>query len=223
VTFTPDNPRPTEPEAVGGRLQIAAINVLNYFNTIDTGTPICGPAANQDCRGADSASEFDRQRNKIISAILGLDADVIGLMEIENNTSASVQDLVDGLNAASAPGTYAFIDTGTIGTDAIKVAMLYRPATVTPVGAYAILDSTVDPNFIDTLNRPVLAQTFEENLTGERFTVAVNHLKSKGSACAGDPDLGDGQGNCNITRLNAAIAEANWLASDQQASSSSVT
>lgn len=214
VTFNSDNPRPTEPEDVGGRLHIAAINVLNYFNTIDNGTPICGPAADQDCRGADSSFEFDRQREKIVNAILGLDADVIGLMEIENNPSASVQDLVDGLNAASAPGTYAFIDTGTIGTDAIKVALLYRPATVTPVGAYAILDSTVDPTFIDTLNRPVLAQTFEENLTGERFTVAVNHLKSKGSACSGDPDTGDGQGNCNITRLNAAIAQANWLASD---------
>lgn len=214
VIFNPVNPRPTEPEDVGGRLHVAAINVLNYFNTIDNGTPICGPALNQDCRGADSATEFDRQRNKIINAILGLEADVVGLMEIENNTTASVQNLVDGLNAASAPGTYAYIDTGTIGGDAIKVALLYRPATVTPVGAYAILDSTVDPAFIDTLNRPVLAQTFEENLTGERFTVAVNHLKSKGSACAGDPDLGDGQGNCNITRLNAAIAEANWLASD---------
>lgn len=214
VTFNSTNPRPTEPEDVGGRLHVAAINVLNYFNTIDTGTPACGPAADQDCRGADSALEFNRQRDKIINAILGLDADVIGLMEIENNTIASVQDLVDGLNAASAPGTYAFIDTGTIGGDAIKVALLYRPATVTPVGVYAILDSTVDPTFIDTLNRPVLAQTFEENLTGERFTVAVNHLKSKGSACAGDPDIGDGQGNCNITRLNAAIAEATWLASD---------
>ena len=35
-----------------------------------------------------------------------------------------------------------------------------------------------------------------------RFTVAVNHFKSKGSACndVGDPDTGDGQGNCNLTR-----------------------
>ena len=41
----------------------------------------------------------------------------------------------------------------------------------------------------------------------------VNHLKSKGSACD-VPDAGDGQGNCNIARTNAAIAEAAWLASD---------
>jgi Ca2+-binding RTX toxin-like protein len=220
VSFDPDNPRPAVIDPVNGRLRVAATNVLNYFTTFDTtpgsnnGPYICGPLLNQECRGANNAFEFARQRDKIINVILGLDADVIGLMEIENNPGASVQDLVDGLNAASAPGTYAFINTGTIGTDAIKVALLYRPAKVTPVGAYAILDSTVDPTFIDTLNRPVLAQTFEENLTGERFTVAVNHLKSKGSACSGDPDIGDGQGNCNLTRLNAAIAEANWLAGD---------
>ena len=34
------------------------------------------------CRGADNQNEFDRQRGKIIPALLGLDADVIGLMEI---------------------------------------------------------------------------------------------------------------------------------------------
>ena len=62
----------------------------------------------------------------------------------------------------------------------------------------------------------MLAQTFEEIATGARFTVAVNHLKSKGSACAdiGDPDAGDGQGNCNLTRT-AAAAGARRLAGDR--------
>jgi len=48
------------------------------------------------------------------------------------------------------------------------------------------------------------------------LTVAVNHLKSKGSSCDadGDPNLGDGQGNCNMTRTSAAAALADWLASD---------
>jgi predicted extracellular nuclease len=36
--------------------------------------------------------------------------------------------------------------------------------------------------------------------TGSRFTVAANHLKSKGSACTGDADANDGQGNCSGTR-----------------------
>ena len=215
VTFNPTNPRPTAPDPVIGRVRVAAMNVLNYFTTLNQSGNVCGPS-NLECRGANTASEFTRQRNKILPAMLGLDADVIGLMELENNATAAIQDLVDGLNAATAPGTYAFINTGTIGTDAIKVGLIYRTTKVTPVGAHAILDSTDDPSFIDTLNRPVLAQTFEENQTGERFTVAVNHLKSKGSVCnaVGDPDTGDGQGNCNVTRTNAAIAEANWLAGD---------
>ena len=42
--------------------------------------------------------------------------------------------------------------------------------------------------------------------------MVVNHLKSKGSECAGDPDTGDGQGNCNLTRTEAAEALADWLA-----------
>ena len=44
----------------------------------------------------------------------------------------------------------------------------------------------------------------------------MNHLKSKGSACAdiGDPDTGDGQGNCNLTRKAAAEALVDWLATD---------
>jgi len=85
-----------------------------------------------------------------------------------------------------------------------------------PLGTYAILDSTVDPRFIDTKNRPVLTQTFQDNDTCGVFTVAVNHLKSKGSSCndVGDPDTGDGSGNCNLTRKAAAEALVDWLASD---------
>ncbi len=96
------------------------------------------------------------------------------------------------------------------------MALIYQPASVTPVGDFAILDSSVDPRFIDDKNRPVLIQTFDEVATGARMTVAVNHLKSKGSPCddVGDPGLGDGQGNCNLTRTTAAQAMADYLATD---------
>ena len=219
--FLPTNPRPVESPDVGGSLRVAAMNVLNYFTTFDTirgsgnGPDICGPLANLECRGANTDFEFQRQRTKIVEAILGLDASVVGLMEIENNDHASSEDLVNGLNAETAPGTWAYVDTGTIGTDAIKVALIYRPADVTPVGPHAILDSTVDVRFDDTRNRPALAQTFDAD--GGRFTVVVNHLKSKGSACGGAPDddlsLG-GAGNCNLTRTRAAEAMVDWLAGD---------
>ena len=216
-TFTAENPRPASPADVGGDLRVASFNVLNYFTTIDDpGFPLCGPNADQGCRGADSVAELDRQRAKIVAALAEIDADIVGLVEIENDAGASTDDLVAALNGATAPGTYAAIETGTIGGDAIKVALIYQPASVFPVGDHAVLDSSVDPRFIDDRNRPVLVQTFEEVADGARLTVAVNHLKSKGSPCAdiGDPDIGDGQGNCNQTRTAAAEAMADFLATD---------
>lgn len=209
--YTNANPRPTSPESVGGSLKVASFNVLNYFTTLDNSGPICGPLANQDCRGADDATEFTRQRDKIIAALTEIDADVVGLLEIENYPGdVPTADLVSGLSG------YDYIETGAIGSDAIRVALIYKPASVTPVGPYAILDSSVDARFIDTKNRPALAQTFIDNSTGGKFTVAVNHLKSKGSACddVGDPDTGDGAGNCNLTRKAAAEALVDWLAGD---------
>jgi predicted extracellular nuclease len=213
--YTQVNDRDAVPE-VGGDVTVATFNVLNYFLTLDDSGAICGPDLDQDCRGADTAEEFERQRAKILAALAEIDADVFGLIEMENTTGVSpLADIVDGLNDLLGADTYDYIDTGTIGTDAIKVGIIYKPANVTPVGDYAILDSSVDPRFLDDFNRPVLAQTFVDG-DGGVFTVAVNHLKSKGSDCddVGDPNTGDGQGNCNITRTQAAEALADWLATD---------
>ena len=219
ANYAIDNPRTIEPDPVGGILKVASFNVLNYFTTLDEGATrfTCGPSQDQGCRGADNATEFTRQRDKIIAALTVIDADVVGLIEIENNLyDDAVLDLIDGLNAANGAGTYDYVDTGTIGTDAIKVALIYKPASVRLVRDFAILDSSVDARFIDTKNRPVLAQSFKDKSTKGRFTVAVNHFKSKGSSCSndGDPNTGDGSGNCNLTRKAAAEALVDWLAGD---------
>ncbi len=210
------NPRTAQPDDVGGNLTVASFNVLNYFTTIDTGAWICGPSGDMECRGADTTEEFERQRAKIIAALAAIDADVVGLIEIENNEFEAVADLVAGLNDAVGAGTYGYVDTGYIGDDAIKVAFIYKTATVSLVGDYALLDESVDSRFIDSKNRPALAQTFMDNANGGVFTAVVNHLKSKGSPCddIGDPDLGDGAGNCNLTRTAAAEALVDWLATD---------
>jgi len=217
ANYTNTNVRTASPDDVGGNLKVSSFNVLNYFSTLDNSGPICGPAQDQDCRGADNETEFTRQRDKIIAALTEIDADVVGLLEIENNVNDdAVIDLVSGLNDAYGSNVYSYVDTGAIGTDAIKVALIYKPASVSLIGDYAILDSSVDVRFIDTKNRPTLAQTFMNNSTGGVFTVAVNHLKSKGSPCndVGDPDTGDGAGNCNLTRKAAAEAMVDWLAGD---------
>ena len=215
--FERTNPREPAPPDVGGTLRVASFNVLNYFTSLDLGVDDCGPSGGQECRGADSAAELERQTAKIVAALCAIDADIVGLIEIENDVGASVEALVAALGAAGC-GTYDLVDTGTTGTDAIKVALIYRPERVSLFGPAAVLDTAgfLDPNNLGTQqNRPAVAQGFTELATGEQLTVAVNHLKSKGSGCGpGDDDTTTGQGNCNVTRTLAAAAEAAWLASD---------
>ncbi len=181
ATYASAGARPTTPTIDG--LRIATLNAGNFFLTGNSGAAVCGPNQDQLCRGWDTSepTELTRQRTKLLAALRGLDADIIAVNEVENTAGVSpLADLVTDL-----PG-YAFIDTGVLGTDVIRNGLLYRTAAVTPVGAAKALDQVG--------SRPSLAQTFRDT-QGEVFTVVVNHFRSKGSPCVGDPDLGDGQGS----------------------------
>lgn len=220
--FNAANPRPGAP-AIGGNVRVAGFNALNFFTTLDGGQSDCGPQNNQSCRGADSSAELARQLEKTVTALTMLDADIIGLIELENNASDSLSTLADAMNARTGSTDYTWVDTGTIHDDVIKTGFIYRRSRMSTVGGFAILDRGTDSRFNDARNRPALAQTFALDASGAMLTVAVNHFKSKGSSCDadGDPNLGDGQGNCNITRSNAAAALADWLATDPTGSGDS--
>ncbi|MEV5826342.1 ExeM/NucH family extracellular endonuclease [Spirillospora sp. NPDC052242] len=192
--FARANPRPDEPEPVGGDVRVASFNTLNWFTTLDR-------------RGANTVAERDRQLAKLVAALRGLDADVVGLMEVENNGDTALKALVDALNAASAEAgagrTYAWTAHPYPGTDEIKVAFIYDKATVTPVGAPR---SSRD----DVLDRPPLVQAFRPAAGGAAFTAIVNHFKSKGCGGASGPDAdqGDGQSCYNARRVEQATAIA---------------
>jgi len=235
--FTAVNARPTQRADVGGDVAVGAMNLLNYFNTFDgLPDPTTGPnvvdncsfgigGAPADCRGADTQAEFDRQWPKTVAAIAEVDADVLGINEIENDgygDTSAIRHLVDRLNAKLGEGTYAFVDvdaatgqTNALGTDAIKVGVIYQPATVTPIGDTAALNTAAFVNGGDSAPRarPSLAQAFRVNATGGTFVADVNHFKSKGSACDA-PAEADGQGNCNAVRTRSAQELAAWLATD---------
>ena len=199
-TYQAVNERPAAPEIEGASLEVASFNVLNYFTTLGS-------------RGAETVEEFERQEAKIVAAIEELDSAIVGLLEIENNDGAALETLVAALNEAAGAARWAGVDTGTIGTDEITTALIYQPALVSPEGAHAVLDSSVDPRFDTDKNRPALAQSFRDLATDRILTVAVNHLKSKGSACEGDTGEPE-QGNCNDVRTAAAAALADWLATN---------
>jgi predicted extracellular nuclease len=99
-----------------------------------------------------------------------MDADIVGLMEIENDgfgAESAIVALVDGINIEMGEVAYAVVDAGgtigtigTTGTDAITVALLYKLASVTLSGQVQILtsiNSISDESgalFDDNRNRP---------------------------------------------------------------------
>ena len=143
--LTASHARASAPAAVGGNVKVGAMNVLNFFTTFTNGETATGQTGQGctlggstsagNCRGANNITEFNRQRAKIVVALAGLNADAVGLMEIQNNGNVAAQNLVDALNARLGAGSYASValphqDTG---SDAIRVAMIYKPGSLTPV------------------------------------------------------------------------------------------
>ncbi|WP_416391452.1 ExeM/NucH family extracellular endonuclease [Alloalcanivorax xenomutans] len=205
------NPRPQAPaRTAGSNLRVAAFNVLNFFNGDDNGGGFDDP----DYRGANNPAEFERQKAKILTALSQLDADVIGLMEIENDgygNDSAIAELTEALGTS-----WAFVDPGLerLGTDVIAVGLLYRTDVVEPVGQPATLEGGP---FTDKSRQP-LAMSFRHLNSGEVVTVSVNHLKSKGS-CPKAEDNDDanaehGQGCWNPLRTESARMLADWLANN---------
>ncbi len=227
ATYVPMNPRPTTPDPIEGDVRVASFNVLNFFTHLDDGSnDICGPTGNLECRGADSAEELTRQLDKLVAGIIALDADIVGIQEIENDiypagvdgsrAHDAVLTLVESLNAVEGAGTWAWVGEANYYNDyPVRNEIIYKPDSVVPKGdPVAYQDDAFDQvrgDDIEPVGRPPLAQTFRQNLTkgsNQPFTVVVNHFKSKGSDCdeLGDFDLGDGQGNCNLTRVAQSLA-----------------
>ncbi len=229
--FVNSNPRPTSAPRVGGMVTVATFNMLNYFTTLGSGND-CGPNRDQQCRGASTSSEFARQRDKLVAALTLLDADVVGLIELENTGQNAISDLVGDETGLAG---YGYIpnpggDGAALGSDAITVGMIYKTDTVAPVGGSV----TVGDDFgtadlgeacgsgsdgvypFDHYNRKPLAQKFQHIESQEFFAVVVNHFKSKGSLTGyeADEDQNDGQGANNCTRVQAAKALLEWLSTD---------
>jgi predicted extracellular nuclease len=213
--FSRTNPRTAAPNLPAANTRVASANVLNFFTTFTNGEDVNGltgqgckignTTSKGNCRGADNMVEFVRQRDKIVKALVAIDADVVGLTEIQNNGDTAVDYLVKQLNAATGFPTYAYVPAPpALGTDAIRVAMIYKPAKVALVGAPMSDSDAVH-------NRPPFAQTFKA-ANGAKFSVMVNHLKAKAGCGTGlNGDLKDGQGCHNYTRTLQAQRLANYF------------
>ncbi|NOH50518.1 ExeM/NucH family extracellular endonuclease [Vibrio rotiferianus] len=203
-----DVARKDAPAIADSDLRIASFNVLNYFTSVaDSGHE--NPTGQN--RGATNLDEFLIQQAKIVAAMNKMDADIIGLMEVENNgfgDSSAVKNLVDALNAEieDTEDHYTYVEIADqdkyqdeyFGSDAIMVAILYRANAVTPKEAAKVIvtpEQHIEENTItrndgaegnpayDKYQRHSLLQTFTVKETGKDLSVVVNHFKSKGSEC----------------------------------------
>ena len=236
VTITGE--RPAAP-SVSGDTKVATFNVLNYFSDLGENEAGCKGyedrnhkyVTDKNCklRGAWSSQAFANQQTKIVQAINTIDADVVALEEIENPVASGVstdrdgalKSLVNALNAAAGSEVWAYVpspSTVPANEDVIRIAFIYKKATITPVGDSVIYD---DPAYTGLARQP-LAQEFkpitDANHEGKNFVVIANHFKSKGSApknlsgaeAAANTDNGDGQGNSNGVRVKQARALATF-------------
>ncbi|MFQ2702372.1 ExeM/NucH family extracellular endonuclease [Aeromonas caviae] len=231
-----DNDRQSAPARLDGTdLRIGSFNVLNYFTSHSSVggalNVLCADQADADSakgcnRGAKSLEEFQLQRAKIVNAITEMDADLLGLMEMENNgfdEHAALHDLVESLNARQKEASkhYAFVtlpkalltEDRFFGGDAIMVAMIYRPALLTPSEDADVIPLpqqryTTGGVTKSAGQRDSLVQRFTVAGSDAPLTLVVNHLKSKGSGCYengdGKTEPADLQGKCTEFRVSAA-------------------
>jgi 5'-nucleotidase len=229
------DPRTSAPEAVGGDLTLASFNVLNYFTTLGADDASCiaytdrfgdGVTVRDGCaqRGAWDEADLERQQAKLVAAITALDADVVGLMEIENSAALgetadeATATLVAALNQEAGGQRWAFVASSdelppAAEQDVITNAIIYQPASVTPVGASRALgDQSGDGEAFGNAREPI-GQVFAPVGDGDPFLFVVNHFKSKGSAgpWPGDVDAGDGQGASTESRVRQATALRDWV------------
>lgn len=240
VTFSNTRTAAPDAEAIGAAaVRAASFNVLNYFTTLGIENPDCVPYTDRagdgvtvrgGCpqRGAWDAADFARQQDKIVAAITALDADVIGLLEIENSAvlgeaaDEALASLTASLNTIEGAGTWDYVHSSSdlppvSEMDVISNAIIYRTAVVDAVGgARALGEFSGDGEAFGNAREPI-AQVFTPDAGGDEFLFVVNHFKSKGSAgpLPGDLDSGDGQGASNASRMAQATALRDWVAAIQ--------
>ena len=200
-------PEVTAISGADDRLTVASYNVLN----LDPKVELLENVVDQDADEMDDDVGLGRFAAIASHIVNNLNQpDIIALQEVQDNDGAEVtevaaadvtlQILVDAIVNAGGPA-YAFLDTpgivpaffengkvvspvgGQPGGN-IRVAFLYNPARVSPVGDVMPLtdpaDQAVNPDNPFFGSRISLAANFEFN--GETVTVVNNHLSSKGGS-----------------------------------------
>lgn len=199
-------PQPLPPAPMRqGSLRIAAFNLENLFNGDGKGGGFPTP------RGAQNPERYQQQLARHIAALTALDADIIALMELENDGQgalAAESQLLAALNAHHGGDWRAVPVAATANHDAIRNGVIYRSSKIRLLSSPRILDSGPFAHS----SRPAIAARFRA-ATGAPFVVIANHLKSKGcrNARGADSNQRDGQSCWNATRLASVRQLDAWV------------
>jgi predicted extracellular nuclease len=183
------NERPTEVARLGDYdVKVCSFNLQIYIVTNWDGN--YGPA---------TEAEANKQHTKIVKALASIDADVFGLVEVQQGQLA-LEKLANALNEIDPSAQYTYINDGTqvYGTYT-KAGYLYKASKVKPL-------RQLQSNNTGVKHRKK-AQGFEVLATGEKFVYMINHFKAKSGKGSGDnADTEDGQGAYNGDRVREATA-----------------
>ena len=162
----------TVPDIGNGRIRVLGNNLQNYYYNYNTG------------RGSYTTAARDAKTKKIVTAMLTANADIYAFCEVEAQPVV-LQQLADSMNSqAGVEGLYAAVNDGINEAwneqynNNIKSGFIYRTDKVKPYGSnYAATSVTYYKN-------TMRIQAWEELLTGERFTLSMNHFKASSDDAA---------------------------------------
>lgn len=146
--------------------------------------------------GPDNQTQHNKQKTKVLAGLSKINADIYGLVEIEQGQSA-LAEIASELTRLTGRNFTYINDGGSASGSYTKSGYVYCSDVVVPYG-------TLFNNNTGVNNRKKM-QAFDMVSTGERFIFSLNHFKAKsGTGTGSDANKNDGQGSYNGSRVNEA-------------------
>jgi hypothetical protein len=164
------------------RLLVCAMNLENYF------------VVNMGSLGAKTHALHEAQRAKISKALAHINADIFGLVELEQGNDA-IEEIVADLNANHPERNYTFFRESTSAAAYQKSDFVYDANVVEPIGT-PVVDNT------EVQNRKKLL-CFREKATGERFIYSINHFKAMTGGAEATDSRRENEARAMINKYNS--------------------
>ena len=171
-------------------LRVCAQNLENYYFNLNTG------------RGNYTPAEFREKTQKIVNAMISIDADIYAFCEVEANPIV-LEQLADSFNVRveGTPFTAVYDGIYTEWSEEndynIKSGFIYRTDRVKTIGQSK--PGTPGNGYYSHTMR---IQVFEDLDSHEQFTLSMNHFKAKDSSY----DQGESKRINNANNLMSALS-----------------